>query len=108
MIAPCHTFIQIKYTMESEQGRYITGVMEQDQFGESIIRQLLQPSGVRYLKEVSRILEKDPDYLQFHAASVSMKVNQLLAGSASAGHVSEHNVAKIVREAVVRLRSVER
>jgi hypothetical protein len=57
---------------------------------------------------VSRILDKDPDYLQFHSASVSMKVNELLSGSATFGHVSEHNVAKIVREAVIRLRSVRR
>ena len=108
MIAPSCTFVQIECAMELEQGRYITGVMEQNEFGESIIRQLLQPSGVRYLKEVSRILEEDPDYLQFHSASVSMKVNELLARASHPGQVSEHNVAKIVREAVIRLRSVER
>jgi hypothetical protein len=94
--------------MNNYQGRYNESVMKKDEIGERIVRQLLQPQGVRYLLEVSRILDKDPDYLQFHSASVSMKVNELLSGSARSEQVSEHNVAKIVREAVVRLRSVER
>jgi hypothetical protein len=82
--------------------------MGHDEVGEKIISQLLHPPGVQYLMEVSRILDKDPDFLQFHSASVSMKVNELLSGSTALGRVSEHNVAKIVREAVIRLRSVHR
>lgn len=94
--------------MKLEQGRYIVRTMEQDEFAERIIRQLLQPLGVQYLKEVGRILEGDPDYLQFHSASVSMKVNEILSRTGSPEVVTERNVAPILREAVIRLRSVER
>ncbi len=94
--------------MKLDQGRYNGSVMDQDEIGEQIVRQLLRPPGVQYLREVRRILEEDPDYLQFHSASVSAKLNEILARSAAHEQVSEHNVAKIVREAVIRLRSVER
>jgi hypothetical protein len=82
--------------------------MEHEEFGERIIRHLLQPIGVQYLKEVGRILERDPDYLQFHSASVSMRVNEILSQAGSREVVTDRNVASILWEAVIRLRSVER
>jgi len=76
---------------------------------EQTIRQLLKPPGLQYLREMSRVLDRDPDYLQFHSASVSVKVNELLSKSSpGGGSVSEHEVAKVIREAVIRLRSVEK
>lgn len=94
--------------MKPEQGRYIAHSMEQDEFGERVVRQLIQPLGVQYLKEVGKILERDPDYLQFHSASVSMRVNEILSRTGSPEVVTDRNVASILREAVLRLRSVER
>ena len=76
---------------------------------EETIRGLLKPPGLQYLREISKILDQDPDYLQFHSASISVKVNELLSRStAGDARVSERDVAKIVREAVIRLRSVEK
>ena len=62
------------------------------------------------MREMSRVLDRDPDYLQFHSASISVKVNELLSksGPGGGGSVSEHEVARIIREAVIRLRSVEK
>lgn len=108
MIAPSRTFVEIISIMELEQGRYIARIMEQDEFSERIVRQLLQPHGVQYLKEMGRILEKDPDYLQFHSASASMRVNEILSRTGASEVVTDRNVAPILREAVIRLRSVER
>lgn len=82
--------------------------MVSDEAVENIIRQLLKQPGVQYLREVSKVLDKDPDYLQFHSASVSMKVNEILSRMGSQAVVSDRNVAPILREAIIRLRSFER
>jgi hypothetical protein len=93
--------------MKSGQGSHFAP-MERNDLNERIVLQLLLPSGVPYLKEVGKILEKDPDYLRFHSASISLKVNEILSRTGSQDHVTEGSVAAILWEAVIRLRSFER
>ncbi|MEX2116447.1 MAG: hypothetical protein WEB37_06145 [Bacteroidota bacterium] len=93
---------------ETLSGEVRQWAMVSDEAVENIIRQLLKQPGVQYLREVSKVLDKDPDYLQFHSASVSMKVNEILSRMGSQAVVSDRNVAPILREAIIRLRSFER
>jgi len=78
---------------------------------ERVVLQLLKPPGLQYIREMSKILDQDPDYLQFHSASVTIRVREILSKNnqrIAEPAVTEINVPRIVREAVVRLRSVEK
>lgn len=76
---------------------------------ESIIRQLLRPPGLQYIREMSKTLDRDPEYLQFHSASVTIQIEEILSkDNRRYPPITEAMVPKIVREAVVRLRSVEK
>jgi hypothetical protein len=72
---------------------------------ENIVRHLLRQPGLHYVQELSKTLERDPDYLQFHAGSVAIRINEILSRTRSGvPEVSESTVGKVVREAVARLR----
>ncbi|MEP0823688.1 MAG: hypothetical protein HRF44_12650 [Ignavibacterium sp.] len=74
---------------------------------EETVRFLLRPPGLQYIRELKDTLERDPDYLQFHAGSVAVRINELLARSRSGmSGVSENNVEGIVREAIRKSRPV--
>jgi len=81
----------------------------QEQNSEKVI-QLLKPPAISYIRELSKIVREDPEYLTYHSASVTLRVKSLLSLQ-DAGvdwTDSDPQVMGLVREAIVRLRSFEK
>lgn len=89
-----------------------SGEANRERGGESVdweetVRFLLRPPGLQYMRELSDILDRDPDYLLFHAGSVAIRINELLSRSRSKlPGISEDTVGIIVRAAIQKLRTV--
>jgi len=83
-------------------------VKKQEPEDEKIL-QLLKPPTLTYIRELSKIVDQDPEYLTFHSGSVALRVKSLLAQHASAGwDLPERQVIRVVKQAIVRLRSFEK
>lgn len=79
----------------------------QNQADERVI-QLLKPPTLFYIRELSKIIDQDPEYLTFHSGSVSLRVKTLLGPEDKEWNVPDRQVVSIVKEAIVRLRSFEK
>ena len=74
------------------------------------IMQLLKPPALSYIRELSRIVNEDPEYLAFHSASVTLRVKSLLSLQDVKEDWSDSDrlVMGLVKEAIGRLRSFEK
>ena len=81
----------------------------QDKNSEKVI-QLLKPPAISYIRELSKIVREDPEYLTYHTASVTLRVKSLLSLQDAGEDLndSDPQVMGLVREAIVRLRSFEK
>ncbi|HLA69053.1 MAG TPA: hypothetical protein VJN65_05050 [Bacteroidota bacterium] len=81
----------------------------QEQNSEKVI-QLLKPPALSYIRELSRIVNEDPEYLTFHSASVTLRVKSLLAlqDAGEDWSDSDRQVMGLIKEAIIRLRSFEK
>ncbi len=80
---------------------------EQD---EKVSSKLLYQPALDYIRTLRRILDKDPDYLEFHVASISMEVRNFLASSGDSRPWTkpDDEIIHSVKEAIVSLRSFEK
>lgn len=71
--------------------------------------QLLTPPALTYIRELRRVLVKDPHYLLFHSDSVSLRIRSLLPQlRTTGGDADQQTVIAWVKEAIVSLSSFEK
>ena len=77
---------------------------------EKTVMILLQMPALSYLRDLRKTLDADPRYLDTNAEGVRMKVTEFLSGGGVYWdkEIFDREWERIVREAVIRLRSVER
>ena len=81
----------------------------QEQNSEKVI-QLLKPPAISYIRELSKIVREDPEYLTFHSASVTLRVKSLLSlqDMGEDWSDSDRQIMGLVKEAIISLRSFEK
>lgn len=74
------------------------------------MKELFRQPTLDYIRSLRVTLEKDPGYLDFHSGSVSLKVRELVARSGTSidRAMPDSEVIKMVRNAVLNLRSFEK
>ena len=77
---------------------------------EKAVMALLKPPALSYTRELRRSLDKDPNFLAFHDQSIGLKVQNLLTqqGIFWDQEVFEKEFMRVVMEAVVRLKGIEK
>lgn len=80
---------------------------EQD---DKITSKLFYQPTLDYIRTLRRIVDTDPNYLDFHTASVSLKVRELLSlsGGPRAWSRPDVEIVRSVKEAIISLRSFEK
>lgn len=74
------------------------------------VMNLLKPPALSYIRELSKVVEQDPEYLFFHSGSISLRLKSLLKGNEIGQTVlsSDRQTIVAVREAIIRLQSFEK
>lgn len=89
------------------EGAFGSGRVEPD---EKAVIALLKPPALSYTRELRHAIDKDPNYLVFHEQSVGLKVHNLLSkqGIFWDQDLFERQFPKVVMEAVIKLRGIEK
>lgn len=77
---------------------------------ENAVMSLVKKPGLSYMRDLRKNLDDHPDYLEKHKADVMPQIDHWLskAGIYWDAKVLETNWEKVVRDVVVRLRSIEK
>ena len=77
---------------------------------DKVVVSLLKPPALGYVRELRRSLDKDPEYLMFHASSVGLNIRRYLAevGVHWDDDIFQREWQDVVRKAVIYLRTIEK
>jgi len=100
-------FCRLGHMQPTDHSTFLVTMIDEN---EEKVLQLLRPPALAYIRELSRITQKDPEYLTYHSASITLRVRTLIShqGSKDPRNVTDHEILGTVRKAIVRLRSFER
>ena len=89
------------------EAAFVVGNVEPD---EKAVGALLKSPAVSYIRDLGKMMEQDPNYLAFHDRSVALRIQNLLSrqGIFWDDEVFERQFLKLVNQAVVRLKYIEK